>query len=288
MMMHEKTHEDLKTIRPLRDGVIADFNAAESMIREMIKLINPKRPLLTPSWKMVICIPSAITEVEKRAVRDSAEQAGGKEVYLIHEPMAAAIGIGIDVEEPVGNMIIDIGGGTTDIAIIALAGIVCDQSIRVAGDEFTADIIEYMRKAHNILIGERTAESVKINVGSALTELDNPPDDFRVSGRDLMTGIPKEITVNYSEIAQALDKSISKIEEAILKALETTPPELASDIYRKGLYLTGGGALLRGLDKRLSAKTKLPVHVADDPLRAVVRGTGIALKNIHKYPFLMT
>ncbi len=288
MMMHEKVHDDLKTIRPLRDGVIADFNAAESMIREMIKLINPKRPFLTPSWKMVICIPSAITEVEKRAVRDSAEQAGGKEVYLIHEPMAAAIGIGIDVEEPVGNMIIDIGGGTTDIAIIALAGIVCDQSIRVAGDEFTADIIEYMRKAHNILIGERTAESVKINVGSALTELDNPPDDFRVSGRDLMTGIPKEITVNYSEIAQSLDKSISKIEEAILKALETTPPELASDIYRKGLYLTGGGALLRGLDKRLSAKTKLPVHVADDPLRAVVRGTGIALKNIHKYPFLMT
>jgi rod shape-determining protein MreB len=288
MMMHEKTHEDLKTIRPLRDGVIADFNAAESMIREMIKLINPKRTLLTPSWKMVICIPSAITEVEKRAVRDSAEQAGGKEVYLIHEPMAAAIGIGIDVEEPVGNMIIDIGGGTTDIAIIALAGIVCDQSIRVAGDEFTADIIEYMRKAHNILIGERTAESVKINVGSALTELENPPDEFRVSGRDLMTGIPKEITVNYSEIAQALDKSISKIEEAILKALETTPPELASDIYRTGLYLTGGGALLRGLDKRLSAKTKLPVHVADDPLRAVVRGTGIALKNIHKYPFLMS
>ncbi len=288
MQMHEKTHEDLKTIRPLRDGVIADFNAAESMIREMIKLINPKRPLFTPSWKMVICIPSAITEVEKRAVRDSAEQAGGKEVYLIHEPMAAAIGIGIDVEEPVGNMIIDIGGGTTDIAIIALAGIVCDQSIRVAGDEFTADIIEYVRKAHNILIGERTAESIKINVGSALTELDNPPDDFRVSGRDLMTGIPKEITVTYSEIAQALDKSISKIEEAILKALETTPPELASDIYRKGLYLTGGGALLRGLDKRLGTKTKLPVHVADDPLRAVVRGTGIALKNIHKYPFLMS
>jgi rod shape-determining protein MreB len=288
MMMHEKTHEDLKTIRPLRDGVIADFNAAESMIREMIKLITPKRPLLTPSWKMVICIPSAITEVEKRAVRDSAEQAGGKEVYLIHEPMAAAIGIGIDVEEPVGNMIIDIGGGTTDIAIIALAGIVCDQSIRVAGDEFTSDIIEYMRKAHNLLIGERTAESIKINVGSALTELENPPDDFRISGRDLMTGIPKEITVNYSEIAQALDKSISKIEEAILKALETTPPELASDIYRTGLYLTGGGALLRGLDKRLSAKTKLPVHVADDPLRAVVRGTGIALKNIHKYPFLMS
>ncbi len=288
MQMHEKTHEDLKTIRPLRDGVIADFNAAEIMIREMIKLIYPKRPLFTPSWRMVICIPSAITEVEKRAVRDSAEQAGAKEVYLIHEPMAAAIGIGIDVEEPVGNMIIDIGGGTTDIAVIALAGIVCDQSIRVAGDEFTADIIEYLRKAHNMLIGERTAEGIKINVGSALTELDNPPDDYKVSGRDLMTGIPKEITVTYSEIAQALDKSIAKIEEAIHKALETTPPELASDIYRKGLYLTGGGALLRGLDKRISAKTKLPVHVADDPLRAVVRGTGLALKNIAKYPFLMS
>jgi rod shape-determining protein MreB len=288
MQMHERTHEDLKTIRPLRDGVIADFNAAESMIREMIKLIHPNRPFITPSWKMVICIPSAITEVEKRAVKDSAEQAGGKEVYLIHEPMAAAIGIGIDVEEPVGNMIIDIGGGTTDIAVIALAGIVCDQSIRVAGDEFTGDIIEYLRKAHNMLIGERTAESIKIHVGSALKELDNPPDDYRVSGRDLMTGIPKEITVSYSEIASALDKSISKIEEAILKALETTPPELASDIYRNGLYLTGGGALLRGLDKRIQNKTKLPVHVADDPLRAVVRGTGIALKNIHKYPFLMS
>lgn len=288
MQMHEKTHENLKTIRPLKDGVIADFNAAEAMIREMIKMINPKGFLFSPTWKMVICIPSSITEVEKRAVRDSAEQAGGREVYLIHEPMAAALGIGIDVEEPIGNMIIDIGGGTTDIAVIALAGIVCDESVRIAGDEFTADIVDYIRRQHNMLIGERSAEQIKINVGSALTELEDAPEDYPVHGRDLMTGIPKQIIVTYSEIAHALDKSISKIEEAILKALETTPPELASDIHRTGLHLTGGGALLRGLDKRISQKTKLPVHVADDPLRAVVRGTGIALKNVGRFSFLMT
>ncbi len=287
MMMHEKTHEYLRTIRPLRDGVIADFNAAEGMIRELIKMIYPKKPLFAPSWKMVICIPSSITEVEKRAVRDSAEQAGAKEVYLIHEPMSAALGIGIDVEEPVGNMIIDIGGGTTGISVIALAGIVCDQSIRIAGDEFTADIMEALRRYHSLLIGERTAEQIKILIGSALKELDSPPEDIPVNGRDLVTGIPKQIMVSYQEVAEALDKSIFKIEEAILKALETTPPELAADIYRRGLYLTGGGALLRGLDKRLSQKIKLPVHVADDPLRAVVRGTGIALKHIGKYPFLM-
>lgn len=287
MMMHEKTHEYLRTIRPLRDGVIADFNAAEGMIRELIKMIYPKKPLFAPSWKMVICIPSSITEVEKRAVRDSAEQAGAKEVYLIHEPMSAALGIGIDVEEPVGNMIIDIGGGTTGISVIALAGIVCDQSIRIAGDEFTADIMEALRRYHSLLIGERTAEQIKIQIGSALKELDGAPDDIPVNGRDLVTGIPKQIMVSYQEVAEALDKSIFKIEEAILKALETTPPELAADIYRRGLYLTGGGALLRGLDKRLSQKIKLPVHIADDPLRAVVRGTGIALKHIGKYPFLM-
>jgi rod shape-determining protein MreB len=287
MQMHEKTHENIKTVRPLKDGVIADFNAAENMIREMIKMIYKSKPLFSPSYTMVICIPSGITEVEKRAVKDSAEQAGAREVWLIYEPMAAAIGIGIDVEEPVGNMIIDIGGGTTEIAVIALSGIVCDQSIRVAGDEFTLDIIDFMRRQHNMMIGERTAENIKIHVGSALTELDNPPDDFAVNGRDLMTGIPKQIMVSYSEIAHAIDKSISKIEEAVLKGLETTPPELAADIYKTGLYLTGGGALIRGLDKRLSQKTKLPVHVAEDPLRAVVRGTGKALKNIGKFSFLM-
>lgn len=288
MQMHGKTHEDIKTIRPLKDGVIADFNAAEQMIRGFIKMMTAGRKIFTPNLRMVICIPSGITEVEKRAVKDSAERAGGKEVYLIHEPMAAAIGIGIDVSEPMGNMIIDIGGGTTEIAVIALGGIVCDQSIRVAGDEFTADITDYMRRQHNLLIGERTAERMKIEVGAALSELENPPEDFAVNGRDLMTGIPKQIKVNYTEIALALDKSISKIEEAILRALELTPPELSADIYQTGLYLTGGGALLRGLDKRIAAKTKLPVYVADDPLRAVVRGTGIALKNVATFKFLMT
>ena len=284
--MHGKTHENIKTNRPLKDGVIADFQAAEHMIREMIKMINPKKRFFNPSLKMVICIPSGITEVEKRAVRDSAEHAGAKEVYLIREPMAAAIGIGIDVEEPMGNMIIDIGGGTSEIAVIALGGIVCDKSIRVAGDEFTSDIEDYLRRQHNILIGERTAERIKIEVGAALPELDNPPDDYAVHGRDLMTGIPKEITVSYVEIAHALDKSISKIEEAILSALEMTPPELSADIYKTGIYMAGGGSMLRGLDKRIQMKTKLPVHVAEDPLRAVARGTGIALKNIEKFQFL--
>ena len=288
LQMHEKTHSDIQTIRPLKDGVIANFQAAEYMIRGMIDMIDAdKKSYLKPSYNMVICIPSGITEVEKKAVRESAESAGGKEVKMIHEPMAAALGIGLDVEEPVGNMIIDIGGGTTEIAVIALSGIVCDNSIRIAGDEFTADIVDYMRRQHNMLIGERTAEEIKKSIGAALTELENPPNDHAVNGRDLMTGIPKQIMVSYSEIAHAIDKSISKIEEAILKALETTPPELASDIYKSGLYLTGGGALLKGLDLRLSQKTKLTVHVADDPLRAVVRGTGVALKNKDKLTFLM-
>lgn len=286
MQMHEKTHENIKTVRPLRDGVIADFQAAENMIEGLINMIGNRRRFFS-HLKMVICIPSGITEVEKRAVFDSADHVDSKETYLIHEPMAAALGIGLEVEEPIGNVIIDIGGGTTEIAVIALSGIVCDQSIRTAGDEFTADIIDYMKRAHNILIGERTAEQIKINVGSALHELDNPPPDYAVNGRDLMTGIPKQITISYHEVSQAIDKSISKVEEAVMKALESTPPELAADIYKTGLYLTGGGALLRGLDKRLSAKTKLPVHIAEDPLRAVVRGTGIALKNTDRFSFLI-
>jgi rod shape-determining protein MreB and related proteins len=285
--MHGKTHKLIETIRPLRDGVIADFYSAEQMIRGFIKMIKPGSRLFNPTLRMVVCIPSGITEVEKRAVKDSAEHAGAKDVYLIHEPMAAAIGIGIDVEEPMGNMIIDIGGGTSEIAVIALGGIVCDKSIRVAGDDFTSDIEDYMRRQHNILVGERTAEEIKINVGSALTELDNPPPDYAVRGRDLMTGIPKEIIINYSEIAVALDKSISKIEEAILSALEMTPPELSADIFKTGIYLAGGGSMLRGLDKRISMRTKLPVHIAEDPLRAVARGTSIALKNLDKFQFLM-
>jgi len=284
MNMHEKTHDNIKTIRPLKDGVIADFEAAEMMIKGMIKMIDlKKRSFMPSSHRMVICIPSGITEVEKRAVRDSAEHANAKEVYMIYEPIAAAIGTGIKIDEPVGSMIVDIGGGTTEIAVIALSGIVCDQSIRVAGDTFTKDILDYMRRQHNLLIGERSAEKVKIAIGSALTELEDAPEDYEIRGRDLMTGIPKVIKISYSEIAFALDKSVSKIEEAVLKALEISPPELSADIYDRGIYLTGGGTMLKGLDKRLALKTKLPIHIADDPLRAVVRGTGEALKNINSY-----
>ena len=286
-MMHGKTHENIKTIRPLKGGVIADFHAAEHMIRAMIKMIDLRNSWFPPALKMVICIPSGITEVEERAVKESAEQAGAKEVRLIHEPMAAAIGIGIDVLEPVGNMIIDIGGGTSEIAVIALGGIVNSKSIRIAGDEFNADIEEYMRKQHNIQLGERTSERIKIEVGAALVDLDNPPSDYAVHGRDMMTGIPKEVVVNYAEIAHCLDKSIAKIEAAVMNALEMTPPELSSDIFETGIYLTGGGALLRGLDKRLHLLTKLEVHVDEDPLRAVARGTGIALKNFDKFTFLI-
>jgi rod shape-determining protein MreB len=286
-MMHGKTHENIKTIRPLRGGVIADFQAAEHMIREMIKMIEIRKSWFPPALKMVICIPSGITEVEERAVKDSAEQAGAKEVRLIHEPMAAAIGIGIDVLEPIGNMVIDIGGGTSEIAVIALGGIVNNKSIRIAGDEFNSDIEEYMRKQHNINIGERTAERIKIEVGAAMADIDNPPPEYKVHGRDMLTGIPKEVVVNHAEIAHALDKSISKIEAAVLNALEMTPPELSADIFETGIYLAGGGSLLRGLDKRLHLKTKLTVHVAEDPLRAVARGTGIALKNFDKFTFLI-
>jgi rod shape-determining protein MreB len=287
MMMHGKTHDNIKTIKPLKDGVIADFQSAEFMIREMIKMVFPRKTLFPPALKMVICIPSGITEVEERAVKDSAEQAGAKEVKLIHEPMAAAIGMGIDVLEPTGNMIIDVGGGTSEIAVIALGGIVNNISIRIAGDDFNYDIIEYMRKQHNINIGERTAERIKIEIGAAVPDIDTPPEDYAVHGRDMLTGIPKEIIVNYAEIAHSLDKSISKIEAAVLNALEMTPPELSADIYRTGIYLAGGGSMLRGFDKRLHLKTKLPIHSAEDPLRAVARGTGIALKNFDKFTFLI-
>ena len=283
-LMQGKTHENIKTIRPLKDGVIADFNASEQMISTLISSIpSLKKRFFTPALKMVICIPSGITEVEMRAVRESAERVNGKEVYLIHEPMAAAIGIGVDIMQPKGNMIIDIGGGTTEIAVIALSGIVCDKSVKVAGDVFTGDIIYYMRTQHNLFIGERTAEKIKITIGSASEELESPPDDISVQGRDLLTGKPKEALISYREIAKALDKSIIRIEDSVMETLSQTPPELAADIYNTGIYLAGGGSMLRGLDKRLSKKTDLPVFIAEDPLRAVVRGTGITLKNIERY-----
>jgi rod shape-determining protein MreB and related proteins len=285
--MHGKTHENIRTIRPLRDGVIADFNAAEQMIRGMIKMINPRQRLFTPSLRVVISIPSGSTEVEIRAVRDSSEHAGGRDVYMIHEPMAAALGIGLDVEAPEGNMVIDIGGGTTEIAVIALGGIVCNESIRIAGDGFTSDIQAYMRHQHNIKIGERTAEDIKINVGSALPEIVNPPSDFNVRGPNLMTAMPIEIPISYQEISHCLDKSLTKIENAVLSVLERTPPELYADIVVKGIHLTGGGALLRGLDKRLTDKIGISFRVAEDPLHAVARGAGIALKNVDRFSFLM-
>jgi rod shape-determining protein MreB and related proteins len=285
--MHGKTPENIKTVRPLRDGVIADFYAAEQMMRGLIKMATSKKRLFSPNLRMVICVPSGSTEVELRAVRDSAEHAGGRDVYMIFEPMAAAIGIGIDVEAPEGNMIVDIGGGTTEIAIISLGGIVANKSIRIAGDDFTADIQEYMRRQHNLRVGERTAEMIKINVGSALTELDNPPEDYVVHGPNQMTALPMEVPVSYQEIAHCLEKSISKVEMAVLSALEQTPPELYSDIVRRGVYLAGGGALLRGLAKRLSDKINIPFNVAEDPLHAVARGTGVALKNVDKFNFLI-
>jgi len=285
--MHGKTHENIKTIRPLQDGVIADFHAAELMIRGLIKMISSKNRFFSPALRLVVSIPSGSTEVEVRAVRDSSEHAGARDVYLIYEPMAAALGIGLDVEAPEGNMVIDIGGGTTEIAVISLAGIVCNKSIRIAGDEFTADIQEYMRNQHNIKIGDRTAEDIKINVGAALPDIDNPPPDYIVKGPHQMTALPIEIPVSYQEIAHCLDKSISRIEAAVLQVLEETPPELYADIYNNGIYLAGGGALLRGLDKRLSEKHNIPVQVANDPLHAVGRGAGIALKNIDKFSFLM-
>jgi len=285
--MHGKAHENIKTIRPLRDGVIADFFAAEQMIRGMIKMIKPKNRFFTPSLRMIVCIPSGSTEVEVRAVRDSAEHAGGRDVYMIYEPMAAAIGIGIDVELPEGNMVVDIGGGTTEIAVISLGGIVSNKSIRIAGDDLTADIVEHMGRQHNMRVGERTAEQIKMNVGSAVINLENPPEDYIVYGPNRMTALPMEVPISYQEIAHCLDKSISKIEMAVLSALEQTPPELYADIVRNGIYLAGGGALLRGLDKRLRDKINIPFKIAEDPLHAVAKGTGIALKNIGKFNFLL-
>lgn len=285
--MQGKNPENIRIVRPLRDGVIADFYAAEQMMRAMIKMASSDRSWFTPQLRMVVCIPSGSTEVEIRAVRDSSEHAGGREVYMIYEPMAAAIGIGIDVEAPEGNMIVDIGGGTTEIAVISLGGIVSNKSIRIAGDDLTADVQEYMSSQHNIKVGERTAEEIKVKVGSALTNLEEPPADFIVNGPNRLSALPLAVPVSYQEIAHCIEKSISKIEAAVLNALEQTPPELYADIVQRGIWLAGGGALLRGLDKRLTNKIGIPFHIADDPLHAVARGTGIALKNCDKFSFLM-
>ena len=288
-LMHERTNPGIKTVRPLRDGVIADFQAAEMMIRGFIREVNSKhKSLFAPNLKIVVGIPSGSTEVEIRAVRDSSEHAGGRDVYLIYEPMAAALGIGLDVEAPRGNMVVDIGGGTTEIAVISLGGIVQQDSIRVAGDVFTADIQTYLRQQHNIKAGETTAEKIKIAVGAVIPDLDGEePEPFVVRGPNIMTAHPVEVTISYQEIAHCLDKSVARIESSILHVLEQTPPELYSDIVENGIFLSGGGAQLRGLAKRLSEKVNIPFHVSEDPLRAVARGTCIALKNTDNYSFLM-
>ena len=285
--MHERTNPNIKTIRPLKEGVIADFNATELMLRGLIKKVRTTSSMFAPSLRMVICIPSGSTNVEIRAVRDSAEHAGGRDVYMIHEPMAAALGAGLDVEAPEGNMVIDIGGGTSEIACISLGGIVYSESINVAGDVFTEDIKNYVRQQHNIRIGERTAEAIKCAIGSALPELDEEPEDYVITGPNVLTALPQTVTLSYNEIAYALEKSLIKLDAALMKVLENIPPELYGDIVKNGIYLAGGGALIKGLDKRLSNKSGLPVHIAEDPLRAIARGTGIAMKNIDKFSFLM-
>ena len=287
-LIQDRENPGIKTVRPLRDGVIADFNAAEMMIRGFIKQVNSKRrSIFTPNLKIVVGIPSGSTDVEIRAVRDSAEHAGGRDIYLIFEPMAAALGIGLDVEAPKGSMVVDIGGGTTEIAVISLGGIVQQNSIRVAGDVFTSDIQYYLKQQHNIKVGEPTAEKIKIAIGAVIPNLDEEPEPFVVKGPNLMTAHPVFATVTYQEIAHCLDKSIAKIESAILHVLEQTPPELYSDIVESGIFLSGGGSLLRGLDKRLGEKVNIPFHVAEDPLKAVARGTCIALKHTDRYSFLM-
>lgn len=273
-----RTHQEILTIRPMRDGVIADFEIAEGMLREFIKKINVG---WLPSRRIVISVPSGVTEVEKRAVRDSAEHAGAREVHLISEPMSAAIGIGLDVDAPVGNMIVDIGGGTTEIAVIALSGTVTVESVRIAGDEMNDSIIQFFKKNHNLLIGERTAEMIKCEVGSAMPLKEEIT--IEVKGRDLINGIPKTTETTSVEIREALNEPVHQIVDAVKLTLERTPPELASDILDRGIMLSGGGALLKNLDERLRLETSLPVHVAEDPLTAVVRGAQKVLENLNHY-----
>ncbi|HOP07427.1 MAG TPA: rod shape-determining protein [candidate division Zixibacteria bacterium] len=277
--MMGRTPGGIAAIRPLKDGVIADFEISEKLIADFIRRVVRHKYLMKP--RVVVSVPSGITEVEKRAVRDSAENAGAREVYLLAEPMAAAIGVGLPVEQPSGSMIIDIGGGTTEIAVIALNGIVNDTSIRVAGDELNDAIIMYLKKNYNLLIGELTAELLKIKIGSAFPLDKELSMDIR--GRDLVAGVPKNLKLSSVQVREALSETIDIIVEAVRQALERTPPELASDILERGIILTGGGALLRGLDKRLRQETNLPVNVAEDPLTCVVRGAGKVLENLTGY-----
>jgi rod shape-determining protein MreB len=271
-----RTPGNIVAIRPMKDGVIADFEITEAMLRYFIKKVHKRKVLVRP--RIIIAIPSGITEVEKRAVKDSAERAGAREVFLIEEPIAAAIGVGLPIQEPIGNMIIDIGGGTTEIAVISLAGIVFSKSIRIGGDEMDEAVIEYLKKTYNLMVGERTAEDIKIKIGSAY-----PLEEeltLEVKGRDLVTGLPKAVTITSEEIRDALVETLRAILEITKISLERTPPELAADLIEHGIVMAGGGSLLKGLEKLISEETGLPVHIADDPLTAVAQGTGKVLSEI--------
>ncbi len=294
-LIEEHTNPRIYTVRPLMNGVIADYDAAELMLTSFIRRVLGRRSrrwnLFAPVLRIVIGIPGGGTPVDMRSIRDSATHAGAHDLYMIYEPMASALGIGLDVMAPNGNMVVDIGGGTTEIAVISLGGIVepCSASIHIAGNELTTNIIDYLGLQHNIVIGRTTAEQVKFAVGSVLTELpdDEAPEDFKVIGRNIITAHPAEAMISYREVAQCMDKTISKIESEIIKVLQRTPPELYSNIVRNGIWLAGGGAMLRGLARRFSHRTNIEFHVAEDPLKAVARGTCLALKGAGRYPFLM-
>ena len=289
-LMEGRENPGIVTIRPLVSGVIADFNAAELMIKGFIqKASGAHSKLFTPSYKLVIGIPKGSTPVEIKAVRDSSEHAGGREVYLVYEPMASALGIGLNVLDPQGNMIVDIGGGTTEIAVISLGGIVASNSIRVAGNEITKDIAEYLSRQHGVKVGLPTAEQIKFAVGSVLPELteEEEPEDYIVEGKNLVTAHPASASISYRDISLCIDKTITKIESEIIKVLQRTPPELYSNIVNNGIWLSGGGSLLRGIARRFSEKVNIVFRVAEDPLKAVARGTCLALKGTDNYPFLM-
>lgn len=290
-LMEEHTNPRLYTIRPLMNGVIADYDAAEKMLTGFIKQAcgNKRAGLFTKSLKIVIGVPGGATQVDMRSIRDSAEHAGAHELYLIYEPMASALGIGLDVTAPNGNMVVDIGGGTTEIAVISLGGIVESSSIHVAGNELTTDIVDFLGQQHNISIGRTTAEQIKFAIGSVVSDLpaEEKPENYIVEGKNIATAHPVTATITYGEIASCMDKTVTKIESEIIKVLQRTPPELYSNIVRNGIWLAGGGALLRGIAKRFSDRMNIKFQVAEDPLKAVARGTCLALKKTEEYPFLM-
>ena len=289
-LMEEHTPPGITTVRPLMNGVIADYDAAEMMLTGFIrKATGRRKSFLAPALRVVIGIPGGSTPVDMRSIRDSASHAGAHDVEMIYEPMASALGIGLDVTAPNGNMIVDIGGGTTEIAVISLGGIVESASIHIAGNEITTDIIDYMAQQHNIHVGRTTADQIKFAVGSVLPELDEAeePEPIHVTGRNMVTGLPLEAAIDYKDIALCIDKTVAKIENEILKVLQRTPPELYSNIVKNGVWLAGGGSLLRGIAKRFAAKVNIDFHVAEDPLKAVARGTCLAHKGSDRYPFMM-